>query len=149
MATTDLKSIIEQEFDTVNYTVYGMCENSEVQDETMIYDGYCVHSERMDKLGANSGYNYKQGDAFAGDVKRVVILGETKERVDELVQALIKIADTYDFSDNSSNYNHMYLQNANNLIWDTWGEGVIREAHRRRADMLILLSKNNVANYTV
>ena len=147
MATTDLKSIIIQQFDSVNYTIYDMCENAEDQKPEMIYDGFCIESFSFDKVGANGGYNYRQGDAFSGDLKVIVCIGETKERVQELVDAIFKIADTYTFADNTSNYNKLYLDNPNNLIWDTWGEGKARMAHRRRADLRVRLSKNNVLNY--
>jgi hypothetical protein len=143
--SNSLKYIILTNFDQVNYTI-GACQYVQDQKENQCFYGYILTDITADRIGDNKGFDNKQGDAFSGDVYNVAIIGDNPTKVRNLLSALVKISDAFK---GNSIYDHLYIDNLNNVIWDNWNENMSHPAHRRKLDVVARLSRNSKVNYTI
>lgn len=143
--SNSLKYIILTTFDQVNYVI-GAVNYAQDQKENQCSYGYILTDITADRIGSNKGFDNKQGDAFSGDVYNVAVIADNPTKVRNLLAALVKISDKFQ---GNTIYNHLYIDNLNNVIWDNWNENVSHPPHRRKLDVVVRLSRNSVRNYIV
>lgn len=142
MTGDDIKNVILDNFDTTHYTI-GDCEYQELEPAISCGYGYIIYHGNLNL--APSGQTYQQTSAFGGQWFTVACIGETETEVKNLVDALIKIIDTYE---GNTTYSRMEAD-LKNLIWDNWNDDKAHFANRRRVDVPVLMSLNDSNNYVI
>ena len=141
MAASDLKTLIENNWDATIIVIGLIKENSDLPLE-YINDGIAIVEEQSDWHPA--GLTQKQTDALGGDIFRLYFIHSSVENCRKQLAAIIKIADT--FTGNAV-YNRLYPRSNEFVVMKQWNEMPLPQYHRI-CEMPILCNKNNVNIYT-